>query len=362
MKLKNTFAGFLAVSMMASMAAVPAFATSPSFSNDPITGPLELTKIYDVLKGTAPAEDLQFKVTYWKSEKVVSGGIDNSIPTDALIYSADFTEGGTEDGLTLGQHKKTFSIDLQNDLGLHKVGKYYFKVQEIPGDMASVSYDSDVRVLVVSVVNKVDDDGKLLDGLDYYAALYEMGSDGELGGKISGGEAFENKYGKDDCDHDNVFNIDLSKEVRGRFADRNEEFKFNIVFSPESGKNADDYYGATVTINGTSYVWPIDGTTVNTVTLQHGDTFTIDNLPKGVTYTVTEDFSDSEWSTTADGIDGTTTTGTITADKDIDYVNKHNGVPDTGVILDNAPYFVLLSVVMTGSAVLFIQKRRHTED
>ena len=77
---------------------------------------------------------------------------------------------------------------------------------------------------------------------------------------------------------------------------------------------------------------------------------------------MTEDFSDSEWSTTADGEDGTTTTGTISADKDIDYVNKHNGVPDTGVILDNAPYFVLLSVVMTGSAVLFIQKRRHTED
>lgn len=362
MKLKNTFAGFLAVSMMASMAAVPAFATSPSFSNDPITGPLELTKIYDVLKGTAPAENLQFKVTYWKSEKVISGGIDNSIPTGSLIYNADFTEGGTEDGLDLGQHKKTFSIDLQNDLGLHKIGKYYFKVEEVAGDMASVSYDSSVRVLVVSVVNKVDDDGKLLDGLDYYAALYEMGKDGELGEKISGGDAFENKYGKDDCDRDNVFNIDLSKEVRGRFADRNESFTFNIVFTPEAGKNADDYYGATVTKNGQSEVWAIDGTTVHTVPLKHGDTFTIDNLPKGVTYTVTEDFSDSEWSTTADGEDGTTTTGTISADKDIDYVNKHNGVPDTGVILDNAPYFVLLSVVMTGSAVLFIQKRRHTED
>ena len=202
----------------------------------------------------------------------------------------------------------------------------------------------------------------LLDGLDYYAALYEMGKDGELGEKISGGDAFENKYGKDDCDRDNVFNIDLSKEVRGRFADRNESFTFNIVFTPEAGKNADDYYGATVTKNGQSEVWAIDGTTEHQVTLKHGDPFTIDNLPKGVTYTVTEDFSDSEWSTTADGEDGTTTTGTISADKDIDYVNKHNGVPDTGVILDNAPYFVLLSVVMTGSAVLFIQKRRHTED
>lgn len=361
MKLKNTFAGFLAVSMMASMA-VPAFATSPSFSNDPITGPLELTKIYDVLKGTAPAEDLQFKVTYWKSEKVVNGGIDNNIPTDSLIYNADFTEGGTEDGLALGQHKKTFSIDLQHDLGINKVGKYYFKVQEIPGDMASVSYDSDVRILVVSAVNKVDDDGKLLGGLDYYAALYEMGSGGELGGKVSGGEAFENKYGKDDCDHDNVFNIDLSKEVRGRFADRDEEFTFNIVFTPGAGKNADDYYGATIVWNGQSDVWEIDGTTEHHVTLKHGDTFTIENLPKGVTYTVTEDFSDADWSTTADGEDGTTTTGTITADKDIDYVNKHNGVPDTGVILDNAPYFVLLSVVMAGSTVLFIQKRRRTEE
>ncbi len=365
MKVKSQlFAGMLAVSLTASLA-VPAFAAGDgnALSTDPIVGDLVLTKNYVVSKGTAPAEKLQFKVTYWKSENVVSGGVANAIPTTPLLYNADFTENGSVTGLTVGSHSKSFNIDMQNDLGLHKVGKYYFYVEETAGDMASVTYDSSTRILVVSVVNKVDDDGVLEDGLDYYAALYDgLTEDGEMGGKISGSEAFENKYGKDNDNNDNVFKIDLSKEVRGRFGDRDEEFTFDIVFTPEKGKNANDYYGATVVVDGTSYTWAIDGTTHHTITLKHGETVTIENLPEGVDYTITEDFSNSDWSTTADGVAGTTTDGTITADKDVDYVNTHNGVPDTGVLVDNAPYITLMAVAGAGTLTLFLSKRRHTEE
>lgn len=359
MKLKNMFAGVLAASMMATMAA-PAFATSAgskvSFSPDPITDAIELTKIYNVTRGTAPAENLQFKLTYWKSENVVTGGTPNALVQEKT-YNVDFTDNGSTTGLTTGEHDKTFSIDIQNDLGIKKVGKYYFKIQEVPGDKASVTYDSHTRVLVVSAVNKVDADKKLEDGLDFYAALYELNADGELGEKIEGDEAFENDYGK--C---NVFKIDLSKEVRGEFGDRDLEFTFNIVFEPGEGKDEDDYYGATVVKNGKSEIWEIDGTTQHSVTLKHGDIFTIENLPEGVTYTITEDFTDNEWSTTVNDVDGKTVTDTISKDAQAKYVNRHKGVPDTGVIVDNAPYFVLLTIVAAGSVVMFLQKRRHTED
>lgn len=42
-------------------------------------------------------------------------------------------------------------------------------------------------------------------------------------------------------------------------------------------------------------------------------------------------------------------------------MNKHEGVPDTGVILDNAPYMLMLAVVAGGAMTLVIKKRREEE-
>ena len=360
MKLKKLFAGIVAVAMMATMAA-PAFATNSgtettntiSFSSNAVNS-VKLTKNYKVENGTAPAENLQFKLTYWKESDVATSGTENAIANEKT-YNADFTEGDTVAGLT-ADSSKTFDIDL-TELGINRVGKYYFKVQEVAGTKASVDYDSNVRVLVVSAVNKVNADKKLEEGIEYYAALYELGADGEtLGSKISGDNAFNNAYGAE-----NVFKIDLSKEVRGEFADRNKDFTFNISFKAAEGKTANDYYGATVVLNGSPEVWAIDEAE-HIVTLKHGDTFVINNLPAGVTYTITEDFEDADWSTKVNDVAGKVATGSIEANATIAYVNTHNGVPDTGVILDNAPYIALMAIVVAGAAVMVIKKRRYNED
>jgi hypothetical protein len=68
-------------------------------------------------------------------------------------------------------------------------------------------------------VNDVNADKKLnSNDIKFYAALYELGEDGEtLGSKIGGSDAFENSYGTSTS---KIAKITLSKEVRGEFADR----------------------------------------------------------------------------------------------------------------------------------------------
>lgn len=352
MKLKKLFAGILAVAMMATMAA-PAFADTVSFKAEPVTE-IELTKNYTVKENmTAPAEKLAFELTYWKATDVATAGTDNDFSWGTKTYYADFTK---DDVATLtGTNTAGIDIDV-TQLGINKVGKYYFKVKEVAGSKPGVTYDHRTRVLLVSALNNVDEDGKLLTGLKFYAALYEFDEvTSEMGTKIEGSKAFDNSY--------DAYTINLSKEVRGGFADRNKEFTFNIVFTPATGKTSADYVGATVVKNGNTETWAIDSSVTHTVQLKHGDTFTINNLPEGVTYTITEDFDDANWTTTVGSVTTKEATGTVTKENtSVEYVNKNTETPDTGVILDNAPYIALMMIVVAGAAVMVIKKRRHYED
>lgn len=140
------------------------------------------------------------------------------------------------------------------------------------------------------------------------------------------------------------------------------EFTFNIVFKPAAGKTKDDYVGATVVKNGETETWAIDESVTHNVTLKHGDTFVINNLPEGVTYTITEDFNDSNWTTKVGSTVTKVASGTVNEDAVVEYVNTHVGVPDTGVILDNAPYIALLTIVAAGAVVMIMKKRRNYED
>ena len=112
-----------------------------------------------------------------------------------------------------------------------------------------------------------------------------------------------------------------------------------------------------------------DGVVRKKIAVSHGDTITFTNIPYDVTYTVVED----DYTETAEGtkdydeakyeysdtnpikaIDSANDTVTITN-------HKGDGNIDTGVILDNAPYMLMLAVVAGGAMTLVIKKRREEE-
>ena len=116
-----------------------------------------------------------------------------------------------------------------------------------------------------------------------------------------------------------------------------------------------------------------------TFQLSHGESFTLMNLPYDIEYTVDEMNGTTTVLNQGDKINDTyqvsydnNKAGTIgTGDNKIAPTNGvisttvtntwGNDTIDTGVILDNAPYMLMLAVVAGGAMTLVIKKRREEE-
>ena len=371
MKLKKLFAGILAVAMMATMAA-PAFAATTyvganGSSKIEVDGEghayLPVTKNFKVESGTAP-DTMNFTFTLAKKDvdpQLAEGAKTPAVPeavNDALKVTIDKSLNNNSDLVTGTTVKKDFYIDLAA-LGITHVGKYTYELSENEANIPGVTCDTTKLTLVVSVVNAnaTNPDGE---NFAYYAALSKNGE------KISYTDAFTNTY--------SALQGTVTKKVEGDFADLSKTFKFKVTLSKiaEAEGKTNNYKGAIVsstnnTVNNPATISFDDG--VGYVYLKRGDTVTISNLPAGVSYTIEEVQDDgyllTDYKTKINDVDSTDRIAShekIAESFNDTYTNTREGTPDTGVILDNAPYIALMMVVVAGAAVMIIKKRRHFED
>jgi hypothetical protein len=402
MKLKKFFAGVLAAAMMLTVGATAAFATTAatdttatpgtnSFAdNITLDSTLTLTKHYNVVKGKAPLEDFKFDVTYIGSMSVETdvNYTGAKIPQKIAEFNAD-TTGATKTGLPVGNYSANFTIPM-SELGLNSLGGtgiFVYKIAEENAGTPGVVYNTDGGALymIVTVTHRTTgDDHQIVDGqYDYAVALRRASADATVvqaltGTKVSAGDAFHNTYGADNAVNA-VNGVELKKTVHGNFGDLGKEFTFNVAFT----KGADKNYGPITVDNTAGYdIYKaaengekgekVEGTELEygqtyIVTLKHDTKITFNNLPAGVTYTMTEKGKDAA-SNTLDGlyvVKGEQPNGTVSAGAEVDKVNIENtneGSPDMGVVLDNAPYIAMLAIVAIGGVALMLNKRRRDEE
>lgn len=402
MKLKKFFAGVLAAAMMLTVGATAAFATTPvtdatgSTATDSfaeaitLDSTLTLTKHYNVVKGKAPLEDFKFDVTYIGSTSLETGvnytGV--TIPQKEAKFNAD-TTGATKTGLPVGNYSAKFTISM-SELGLNNLGGtgiFVYKIAEVDAGTPGVVYNTDTGALymIVTVTHRTTgNDHQIVDGqYDYAVALRRASADATVaqaltGNKVSAGDAFHNTYGADNAVNA-VNGVELKKTVHGNFGDLGKEFTFNVAFTKGANKN----YGPITVDNTAGYdIYKaaengekgekVEGTELEygqtyIVTLKHNTKITFNNLPAGVTYTMTEKGKDAV-SNTLDGlyvVTGEQPNGTVSAGAEVDkvnIVNTNEGSPDMGVVLDNAPYIALLAIVAIGGVALMLNKRRRDEE
>ena len=362
MKLKKFFAGIVAAAMMLTVGATAVLATNTTDSmivadNNGVAN-FTLTKKLMVAEGTAP-QKMTFNFT-------VSGrDADAAKGAKAGTLGKDFT---TQPSVTLEKtgneqfttsttaYSQTFSIDLVKLLGdnYNMVGKYAYTISENETKIPGITKDSHEYEMIVTVVNKEKDNLTSDTGYGYFVGMYDAD-----GNKVPA--EFTNTY--------NSYSLEVEKTVKGNFGDLNDIFTFYITLGKEAGKD-DNYATATVKVSDTSNPannasWTIGGGQ-QTITLKHGQTATISNLPVGVTYTVTEKKTNddgSAWVYTTTGEATAEANKTIAAgDNKVEIVNEHQGTPDMGVILDNAPYIALLAIVAIGGVALMLNKRRRDEE
>lgn len=369
MKLKKFFAGVLAAAMMLTVGATGAFAagTQPGSKITPNEGKamVTLTKQLTVKNGVAPSGmEFKFEIepgTADAAEHVVAGEVASGFqnPTVTMTPAAGQTYTAKPDT----PYTAEFSFDLVELLGGNatKLGKYAYTITEVEPNLPGITKDNDALNMVVSVVN-ADKDNPDGSHYAYYVALRK-------------GTATEKAEGKFNNDYE-TNSLTLSKKVKGNFGDLGETFTFYVTFN--KGDATKDYtdilfdkHGDGITItekNGGAAATALTYGKDYAVTLKHGQDVQFTNIPNGVTYTIAEDTTKEGWLYDVSLAESTVTfakataTGTVNANGSVTFINDHQGTPDMGVVLDNAPYIAMLAIVAIGGVALMLNKRRRDEE
>lgn len=280
-----------------------------------------ITKTYQVNHGTAPAETFTYNfegVSYVNGDGNTVAGA--KIPEISPVTIAFETISATT----------TNTVNVPINANDYQLGVYTYKVSEVSGNTAGVSYSNKNLYLVLTIVRDEQSNKH------YVAALH-----------------YENAAGsKTDNDLTNNYDsgsLTVTKHIAGNMAEMSKKFTFTISFAAP----ANTEIKSAISTVGTSGTWSADGLTY-TIDLGNNESVTLDNIPAGVSYTVSEDpqnyTSDKE---------GNKVQGDIAAN-DADtasFTNTLNQGIDTGINLDSMPYIMILCLVAVCAVVLFVRKR-----
>ena len=340
---KKLTAGALALSMMFAMAVPMAFAETPHDMTS-----VTVKKLYKLEgNGVSPAETFTLKQT--KSEVVDSEA--TTAPALGNITGATFGEGAaTAEGAT-----GTITIQLPT---YEKVGIYKYTLEEEAGSTAGVTYYGNEIKLVVTVVN--DSTGKVRVAAVHTEAENENGGfDSITKGEGSKSDTFANTYKANE--------LEVSKDVTGNMGDKEKLFQFHVTFTKKSTEDAPELIKYEDATGKHTIAFGTNGKATVDFKLKDDSELHFTNIPEGVSYTVWEDSYATDGyktyigSETEDNEDSSAE-GTATTEKAaVAFINHKGGDVDTGVILDNAPYILMLTVVAAGAMTLVIKKRREEE-
>lgn len=327
-KVGRIFVGAMALSVAVAAGSLPAFAATEEFPDmDTVT----LTKIYELAnEGTlSPAESFYFTIM---PRDVTDAGEDMTVgqmpvPT---IGSVSYLRG--EAGSNSMSKKITIHLPEYDSVGV-----YTYTINEVAGTSAGVDYYGGDMLLRVTVIEQ---DGKIR-----VAAVHTE----EPESSEDKSDSFSNLYSAGE--------LSIHKDVEGNLGDRNRYFEFKVTLTGEEDKTYQDSYavtGGSNSANPTEVTVASGESTEYTIYLRDDETLHIENLPYGVTYTV-EETPVEDYITAVTGDDGEVDS----AAENVVFTNTKNGIVDTGVVLDNAPYLLTLATAAGAGLLLTMNRRRH---
>ena len=161
--------------------------------------------------------------------------------------------------------------------------------------------------------------------------------------------------------------LEFTKAITGNQADKNKQFKFTLnvtdanpgVYTVEVSRDAVVKEDSNVTANEGVYTITVgaDGTCTAYFYLADGDTVKVNDLPKGYSYSVTEDAED--YQSTAANVPNYTdpyTGSDVQDDAATSYTNDRTGIIPTGVIIMIAPF--VIGLLVFGAIILYMSSKR----
>ncbi|MBS1318155.1 MAG: hypothetical protein HP042_06925 [Lachnospiraceae bacterium] len=280
------------------------------------------------------------------TEKAVEDSM--GIPTDVrtiTITGPSYIEGDTT-------RDRDITTAVITAAKYDSVGRYIYTFKETAGTTAGVTYDNNQYKLYVNVVNGDT------------AGTYKIG-----------GAYVKNTAGDKVQEIVNTYqsgNLKITKTVTGNMGDKNKVFDVKVTLTVEAGKTVN----APVTITTTDAAltnpskiatgaWSGNKAEV-TLHVKDGTTVELKNLPVGVSYAVAEDaYRDytTSYTQNGNGITGAPASTAVrgNAIDTVTITNHKDTAIDTGVIVSNLPYILILAAV-AGGLVLFAAGKKHRAD
>lgn len=315
-------------------------------------GRLTITKDFSLTNGVlSPNTMFTFNVSQGQpaNQSEVKNGLHvYAGEMDGLTNTATVTY---DNNSTTTNKTKEGNIDF-SVVNYDKPGIYRYTITEQQGDVPGVTYDA--KKYTVDVYVLTQDDGTCK---PQYIESKVNGEDSKKPVK------FDNKI--------QTTSLKVTKKVTGNAGDRNKDFTFSIKLEDNSGKGLYKSGKVSMTItkkdNSKTQV-EVDLGTAKLFELKDGESATIDKLPQGIQYFVTETNDDGcKQSATVNKDTSTTTTAPeeytlgkgVTSDNTPDEIvvtNTKNSTTPTGVAMTIAPYVGLTILALGG--VLYVFKKR----
>lgn len=403
----------LAVIMIAAMATT-AFAAQTGFNThstvtaDSDTGTITLKKVYELLGdltyGQSPTEDFTVTITPHSFKNAPAGFIKANMPvigepeegseSGTVTFKDSIVGGGngkTDTQTGRFTHELTATIEIPDVEKFAEVGDFYYTVKENAGDNAGVTYDPSTYMLHVQIVKVGTTSVRLV-------TLHKTNNDSSnlsmIGSKT---DHIQNEYSNG--------GLTIGKTVSGKGGELGKYFGVKVVFTAPTDKTVMNDITVTAAhgkvlgdsdtpaenpdetaLSGMATFTKVaagengwDSTKSVIVYLKSGETATFTNIPYGVTYTVQElNYSDEEYLVPTYSLDTTpgseskdTISGSTWSDKKaaglisdledrVDILNQKDANIDVGVVLEDAP-FVMLIVVSVAALGAFLVIRRKRE-
>ena len=404
----NKLATLALSGMMVMSMAVPAFADPGTATQQPkqtFDNPVVKKVVYTDGNTYAPNTTFSFNVK-WKNDTSFKADATNTVtlsePTDKTdnvavtvtpIKFSPYLQGmDTVKGTYEAEGK--INVDVTKFPG---VGYYLFELKEVQGNYEGINYNNNTYKLLVVIYKDEADNGKLKSKVAVYR-------DGETGETCSKSEYIGNNYGKEqpnpnpnpdpkkppydpDPNDEDIHDVTIKKVVKGSMQ-QGGSFKFTIKVTGDDGKSGENQGGQKFKVVkedgsedfveagvGKTFTVTDGGNGVRISGLSNSDKITVQETEAtGYTMLVkTETPSKIAGNTapgaknvTADDLDVTAddyTTPWFTAKKNeakVTVTNKKDQIPLTGVVMNVAPYAMMLAVA-GGLGVVFVNRKKEEE-
>lgn len=343
-------------------------------------GTFKIAKHLELADNTfAPAQTFTFKIAKGianeaEKAKGIEDGVEGAVPSTASATTKANDTADEENAVKALTDDLTVTI---GEGGITHAGSYKYTITE--ADTAEegatvydeVAYDSATLTMYVHVKNvEVSEDNPQGLAVDFVELFDPAKAGSEDKGKTDG---FNNQYNKD------LYTLTLTKIIDGAGANMNATFGFKVKVDSEYSNskwlvidmNGDGKYNHDEVIVGDDTVTDTwielkDNVESAEFKLGHEQSAQIIGLTNGDSYTIVESDAGNGYTTTATKNDGKdnvadnlrqVTGNNLKENETVTYTNLKVAVTPTGIVMNVAPY-VLLVVVAAAGCFVFLRKRR----